>query len=134
MDKALKVEASNKNHEKKKRSTEIKSVSKENSSKKTSEENQNTKNPIINWKEEKEIIKEYLHQEYPLTNKKIDKIIEGKREKYIDRDKYRKFFFKFQSKKLMANIKKSKNLSKAPRTLKSILMMKQKKSHILQIK
>ena len=79
MDKAIKFESLNKNHEKKKRSSEIKDLLKENSSKKTSKANQTTKKPIVNWEEEKEIIKKFLYQEYPLTYKKINKIIEEKK-------------------------------------------------------
>ena len=70
MDKVIKFESLNKNHEKKKRSSEIKDLLKENSSKKTSNANQTTKKPIVNWEEEKEIIKKFLYQEYPLTYKK----------------------------------------------------------------
>ena len=114
MDKALKVEVSNKNHEKKKRSTEIKDFQKD-SSKKTSEENQNTKK--INWEEEEETLKKYLQRE-KYTLKKINKIIKGKKEKYINLDKYRFFFLKAQSVRLMANIKKSNKLSKAHENVK----------------
>ena len=80
----------NKKHGEKERSTENKSIFKENPSKTTPKENAKTSS--INWEEEKEIIKQFLHQEYPLTNKKIDKIIQDKKEKYIDINKYQTFF------------------------------------------
>ena len=64
----LRDDSINKNHEKKERSTENKGVSKEDPTKKTPKEN--TKTSSINWEEEKEIIKQFLHQEYPLTTKK----------------------------------------------------------------
>ena len=113
----LRDDSINKNHEKKERSTENKGVSKEDPTKKTPKEN--TKTSSINWEEEKEIIKQFLHQEYPLTTKKIDKIIKDKKEKYIDINKYKTFFLKLQAEKLMKNIKKSRKLSKASEDVKS---------------
>lgn len=134
MDKAIKFESLNKNHEKKKRSSEIKDLLKENSSKKTSKANQTTKKPIVNWEEEKEIIKKFLYQEYPLTYKKINKIIEEKKEKYIDIDKYQKFFLNYKLKNYQKILKNQKNSVKLLKMLKNILTPKQKKTPILQIK
>ena len=88
----LRDEPIKKNHEKKERPAENKSVFKENPKENPPKENQITKTSSIKWEEEKEIIKQYLRQEYPLTNSKIDKIIQSKKIKYIDIDKYHSFF------------------------------------------
>ena len=102
--------------EKKKKSTENKGVSKENTPKTTQKENQDSKKSNIDWTEEKEILKEYLHQEYPLmTTKKITGIIEQNQEKYVDMDKYQTFFLRKQSQKLNNKIKLPRKLSDAPK-------------------
>ena len=71
---------------------------------------QKKENSSINWEEDKNIIKQYLRQEYPLTNSKIDKTIQTRKLKYIDVDKYQSFSLKYQAEKLMANMKNSKKI------------------------
>ena len=41
-----------------------------------------------------------------MNSQKIDTIIEEKSDKYIDIDKYKSFFLKYQSNKVMENVKK----------------------------
>ena len=45
----------------------------------------------MNWEKEKEVLKSYLHQEYPLSEKKIEIIISKSQEKYIGMDRYKSF-------------------------------------------
>merc|ERR1711954_157588 len=59
------------------------------------------------------VLKAYLHQTYPLSQNKIDRIIEEKAENYIDLDKYQSFFLKYQSKNFSEKLKKPTKLSKA---------------------
>ena len=94
------------NNDKKKRSTEDKNILKKDAEKKF-KKGKEVKKPKIDWEEEKDAIKKYLGQEYPLINsQKINKIIEEKADKYIDIDKYKSFFLKYQSNKATENIKK----------------------------
>ena len=84
-----------------------------------------------NWKEEKDILQQFLRQKYPLSNSKISKIIEEKAEKYINMDEYKSFFLKYQSRNLSENIKKSKSkkLSNAPEEIKSYFDSEAKESN-----
>merc|ERR1711954_254956 len=59
------------------------------------------------------VLKAYLHQTYPLSQNKIDRIIEEKAENYIDLDKYQSFFLKYQSKNFSEILKNPTKLSKA---------------------
>ena len=94
------------NNEKKKRSAEDKNILKKNAEKKFKKEKE-IKETKIDWEEEKDIIEKYLSQEYPLMNsKKIGKIIQEKANKYIDFDKYKSFFLRYQSNKATENVKK----------------------------
>ena len=68
------------------------------------------KKTTIDWEEEKDVLKKFIHQEYPLiTNTKLNKIIDERNEKYIDFTKYKSFFLKFQASNLVENIKKITN-------------------------
>ena len=69
----------------------------------------------------KEVLEKFLSKEYPLTPEKLEKIIKEKKGKYIDIEKYQKFFLKYQSKKLMSKMKTttSSKLSKAPNNIKA---------------
>ena len=79
------------NNDKKKRSTEDKNILKKDAEKKF-KKGKEVKKAKIDWEEEKDVIKKYLSQEYPLINsQKINKIIEEKADKYIDIDKYKSF-------------------------------------------
>ena len=69
--------------------------------------------------EDKDAIREYLSEEYPLkTTEKIEEILRKNSVKYLDLSKYQKFFLKFQSKTLNDKIKRSKKLSEAPDSVK----------------
>ena len=118
-------------NEKKKRSSQNKSVPRENPSKTTQKENQDTKKTIIDWEEEKEILKQFLNQEYPLTlsSRKIDRIIEEKQEKYLDMDKYKSFFLKNQAKLLNKKIKLSNKISNAPKDTKQFFDLEAKEDN-----
>ena len=107
------------NDDKKKRSPEDKNILKRNIEKSLQKEEENKKK-TIDWEEEKDIIKKFLSQEYPLSSQKIDKIIEERATKYIDMDKYKTFFLRHQSKVLTNNIKKSRKLSNAPDSVRSL--------------
>ena len=87
------------NYDIKKRATENKRFPKKDVEKKIQREveKQTTK---IDWEEEKDILKKYLSEKYPLSNKKIENIINEKAEKYIDMDTYPSYFLKHQSKNL----------------------------------
>ena len=89
------------------------------------DEKQKTK---IDWEEENDILKKYLSEKYPLSNKKIENIINERAEKYIDMDKYQSYFLKHQSKNLTEKIKKSKKLSNAPDEIKSFFDSEAKES------
>ena len=103
---------------KEKRSTEDENSAKKINEKKFQKEDGKQKKKTINWEEEKEIIKKYLSERYPLSEQKIDAIIEDKAEKFIDMDKYKSFFLRHQAKNFTEKIKKSKKLSSAPDEVK----------------
>ena len=107
------------NYDIKKRTTEDKSFPKKNVEKKIQKEDEKQRTKI-DWEEEKDILKKYLSEKYPLSNKKIEKIINERAEKYIDMDKYQSYFLKHQSQNLTEKIKKSKKLSNAPDEIKSL--------------
>ena len=96
------------NDDRKKRSPKDKNILKKNIEKSLQKEEENKKK-TIDWEEEKDIIKNYLSQEYPLSSQKIDKIIEERATKYIDMDKYKTFFLRHQSKLLTNNVKNHEN-------------------------
>ena len=83
----------------------------------------------IDWEEEKDIIKKYLSQKYPLTTSKISRIIQEQAEKYINFQEYKAFFLREQSKNLSDNIKKVKKLSDAPKDVKSYFDTEAKESN-----
>ena len=120
MNKALKLESINKNYEKKKRNENKGILEKNSTEKKTSKENSKTLSEgkeIPNWEdpEEQEVIAKFLSEEYPLiTKNKIKNIINEKKQKYINVNKYKIFFLTIQSKKMLQNFRKSKKLSNAP--------------------
>ena len=111
----------------KKRTTENKSFPKKDVEKKIQKEDEKQKTKI-DWEEEKDILKKYLSEKYPLSNKKIENIINERAEKYIDMDKYQSYFLKNQSKNLTEKIKKSKKLSNAPEEIKSFFDLEAKES------
>lgn len=100
------------NNDDKKRSTEDKNSSKKNVEKKFQKEKEKQKKKI-DWEEEKDVLKAYLHKTYSLNQNKVDRIIEEKAEHYIDLDKYQSFFLKYQSKNFTEKLKKPTKLSKA---------------------
>ena len=65
--------------EKKKRTSEDTNISKKNATKRLQKENEEKKK-TIDCEEEKDILKKFLNQEYPLSPQKIDKIIDEKSE------------------------------------------------------
>ena len=105
--KLLRNDQSMLNYDIKKRSTEDKSFPKKDVEKKIQKEDEKQKKKI-DWEEEKDILKTYLAQRYPLNAKKIEKIINERAEKYIDLDKYQSYFLQHQSKNLTEKIKKNK--------------------------
>ena len=115
------------NYDIKKRTTENKSFPKKDVEKKIQKEDEKQKTKI-DWEEEKDILKKYLSEKYPLSNKKIEKIINERAEKYIDMDKYQSYFLKNHSKNLTEKIKKSKKLSNAPDEIKSFFDLEAKES------
>ena len=78
----------------KKRPTEDENFAKKVNEKKFQKEDEKQKKKKINWEEEKEVLKAYLHKTYPLSQYKVNRIIE-KNENFIDFDKYQSFFLKF---------------------------------------
>ena len=90
----------------KKRTTEDENFVKKDNEKKFQKEDEKQKKKKINWEEEKEIIKKYLSERYPLSHQKIDAIIKDKAEKFIDMDKYKSFFLRHQAKNFTEKIKK----------------------------
>ena len=100
------------NNDDKKRSTEDKNSSKKNVEKKFQKEKEKQKKKI-DWEEEKDVLKAYLHKTYSLNQNKVDRIIEEKAENYIDLDKYQSFFLKYQSKNFSEKLKTPTKLSKA---------------------
>ena len=124
---AKKLERNGLNHEKQ-RSTEDKNFSKKDTEKKNQEEDREEKTKI-DWEEEKDIIKKYLSQKYPLTTSKISRIIQEQAEKYINFQEYKAFFLREQSKNLSDNIKKAKKLSNAPKDVKSYFDTEAKESN-----
>ena len=111
----------------KKRSTEDKSFSKKDIEKKIQEKDGKEKKKI-DWEVEKDILKKYLSEKYPLSSTKISRIIQEQAEKYINMEEYKSFFLKYQSKNLSDNIKKSKRLSDAPENVKSYFDTEAKES------
>ena len=85
------------NNEKKQRTSEDTNISKKNATKRSQKENEEKKK-TIDLEEEKDILKKFLNQRYPLIPKIMDKISEEKSEKYINIDKHKSFFLKHQSK------------------------------------
>ena len=100
------------NNDDKKRSTEDKNSSKKNFEKKFQKEKDKQKKKI-DWEEEKDVLKAYLHKTYSLNQNKVDRIIEEKADNYIDLDKYQSFFLKYQSKNFSEKLEKPTKLSKA---------------------
>ena len=68
----------------KKRPTEEENFAKKVNEKKFQKEDEKQKKKKINWEEEKEIIKKYLSERYPLSQQKTHTIREYKAEKFID--------------------------------------------------
>ena len=87
------------NYDIKKRTTEDKSFPKKDAEKNTQKEDEKQQTKI-DWEEEKDILKKYLSEKYPLNVKKIEKIINKRAEKCIAMDKYQSYFSKHQSKNL----------------------------------
>ena len=116
------------NNDNKKGSTEDENSIKKVNEKKFQKKDEKQKKRKIQWEEEKEVIKKYLSERYPLSKQKIDKIIEEKAEKYIDIDKYQTFFLQHQAKKLSDKIKKSKKLNNAPDEVKAYFDLEAKES------
>ena len=79
------------NNEKKQRTSEDTNISKKNATKRFQKENEEKKK-TIDWEEEKDILKQFLNKEYPLSPQKINKIIDEKNEKYINIERYKSFF------------------------------------------
>ena len=125
--KLLRNDQSMLNYDIKKRATEDKSFPKKDVEKKIQKEDEKQKKKI-DWEEEKDILKTYLAQRYPLNAKKIEKIINERAEKYIDLDKYQSYFLQHQSKNLTEKIKKSKKLSNASDEIKSYFDYEAKES------
>ena len=115
------------NYDIKKRSTEDKSFPKKDVEKKIQKEDEKQKTKI-DWEEEKDILKKYLSEKYPLSSKKIEKIINERAEKYIDMENYQSYFLKHQSKNLTEKIRKTKKLSNAPDEIKSFFDSEAKES------
>ena len=117
----------------KKRTTENKSFPKKDVEKKIQKEDEKQKTKI-DWEEEKDILKKYLIEKYslsnkyPLSNKKIEKIINERAQKYIDMNEYQSYFLQHQSKNLTEKIKQSKKLSNAPDEIKSFFDSEAKES------
>ena len=97
------------NNDDKKRSTEDKNSSKKNVEKKFQKEKEKQKKKI-DWEEEKDVLKAYLHKTYSLNQNKVDRIIEEKAENYIDLDKYQSFFLNKNPKISLKNKKYLQNL------------------------
>ena len=85
----------------KKRTTEDENFAKKVNEKKFQKEDEKQKKKKINWEEEKEIIKKYFSERYPLSQHKIAAIIEDNAKKFIDMDKYQSFFFAITPKMLL---------------------------------
>ena len=124
---AKKIQRNGLNNDKK-RSTEDRNFSKKDTEKKNQEEDREEKTKI-DWEEEKDIIKKYLSQKYPLTTSKISRIIQEQAKKYIHFQEYKAFFLREQSKNLSDNIKKAKKLSNAPKDVKSYFDTEAKESN-----
>ena len=86
-------------NDQKARSSENTHISKKDAEKNFEKEDEEKKK-TIDWKKERNILEKYLSEEYSLSPKKIDKIIKEKAEKYINYEKYQKYFLKHQSKRL----------------------------------
>ena len=70
----------------KQRFTEDGNFAKKVNEKKFQKEDEKQEKKNTNWEEEKEIIKKYLRERYPLSHQKLDAIIESNAEKFIDMD------------------------------------------------
>ena len=90
-------------NDQKARSSENTHISKKDAEKNFENEDEEKKK-TIDWKKERNILEKYLSEEYSLSPKKIDKIIKEKAEKYINYEKYQKYFLKHQSKRLNNNL------------------------------
>lgn len=85
----------------------------------------------IDWEEERECLKEYLREKYPLTIAKIEKIISERSTKYINIKEYQSWFLKNQEKKVLKNMKnKSNKLSNTPKETKSLFDLEAKQSNV----
>ena len=85
-------------NDEKKRSSENKSNFKKIIEKKSQKED-GKKEKKINWEEEKDVIESYFRQRHSMiSERKHNKIIEEKAEKYIDLEEYKTFFLKYQTK------------------------------------
>ena len=111
-----------KSNDKKKRSSEeTKNNFKKDDQENDEKEKETTSKTIgnVDWEEDKDTIRKFLHQEYPLkTAEKIEEILTKKSLKYLDVGKYEKFFLRLQSKKLNEKMRRSKKLSEAPDSVK----------------
>lgn len=111
-----------KSNDKKKRSSEeIKNYVEENDKKHGEKEKETTSKTIgnVDWEEDKDTIRQFLREEYPLkTSEKIEEILTKKSLKYLDVKKYEKFFLRLQSKRLNEKMRRSKKLSEAPDSVK----------------
>ena len=111
-----------KSNDKKKRSSEeTKNNFKKDDQENDEKEKETTSKTIgnVDWEEDKDAIRQFLHQEYPLkSTEKIEEILTKKSLKYLDVGKYEKFFLRLQSKKLNEKMRRSKKLSEAPDSVK----------------
>ena len=115
-------------NDEKKRSSENKSNFKKIIEKKSQKED-GKKEKKINWEEEKDVIESYFRQRHPMiSERKRNKIIEEKAEKYIDLEEYKTFFLKYQTKKLADKLK-SRKLSNASDNVKSYFDLEAKESY-----
>ena len=93
-----------KSNDKKKRSSEeTKNNFKKDDQENGEKEKETTSKTIgnVDWEEDKDTIRAYLRKEYPLkTTEKIEEILRKKSTKYLDLQKYQKFFLKIRSKTL----------------------------------
>merc|ERR1712074_90039 len=115
------------NNDDKKMVQRRKNYFKSNVEKKFQKEKQKQKKKI-DWEEEKDVLKAYLHRTYSLNQNKVDRTIEEKAEHYIDFDKYQSFFLKYQSKNFSEKLKTPKKLSNASDEVKSYFNSEAKES------
>ena len=111
-----------KSNDKKKRSSEeTKNNFKKDDQENGEKEKETTSKTIgnVDWEEDKDTIRQFLREEYPLkTSEKIEEILTKKSLKYLDVKKYEKFFLRLQSKRLNEKMRRSKKLSEAPDSVK----------------